>query len=227
MALLRLAEGQVPAADVAVRRMLDESIDPPSRLAVLPAYVTITLAAGDTMAAAAASDELTGIATERDNPFVSALADHARSSVRLAQGRPAEALTIARQACVEWRRLDMPYERARSQVLVGVACRALGDQDAAVVELRAAGATFEHLGALPDTAVLPEPLPPAEAAHDLTARECDVLRLVAGGGTNRDIAGALVISQHTVARHLQNIFAKLGVSSRAAATAYAYEHGIV
>jgi ATP/maltotriose-dependent transcriptional regulator MalT len=228
LALLRLAEGQVRAADIAVRRMLDESRDQASRLAVLPAYVTITLAAGDVEAAAAAGDELAEFAEQLRIPFVSALADHARGSVLLAQGRFADALTRLRQACVHWRRLDIPYEGARSQVLVGIACRSLGDEDAAAIELRAASATFERLGARADIARITRmSSPTAVPDHDLTARECEVLRLVAGGSTNREVAVALVISEHTVARHLQNIFAKLGVSSRAAATAYAYEHGVV
>ena len=117
----------------------------------------------------------------------------------------------------------MPYEQARAQVLMADACRLLGDDDAADLEREAALATFESLGARTDLARIVQPT----AATPLTARECDVIRLVAAGRTNREIASELVISEHTVARHIQNIFVKLGISSRAAATAYAYEHHIV
>jgi DNA-binding NarL/FixJ family response regulator len=65
------------------------------------------------------------------------------------------------------------------------------------------------------------------AAHGLSPRELQVLRLVAGGATNRSIAAELVLSERTIDRHVSNIFAKLRVSSRAAATAYAYEHDLV
>lgn len=121
----------------------------------------------------------------------------------------------------------MPYEEARARLQVGLACRALGDTDAADLEIGAARTTFERLAARPDLARLDRLT--AEGRPDagvLTAREREVLRLVATGRTNRDIASVLVISEHTVGRHLQNIFAKLGLSSRAAATAYAYEHDL-
>jgi DNA-binding NarL/FixJ family response regulator len=120
----------------------------------------------------------------------------------------------------------MPYDAARARVQIALSCRALGDGDAADMELDAAGATFDRVGARLDLARVAELARPA-GRTPLTARECEVLRLVATGGTNREIAAALVISEHTVARHVQNILAKLDVPSRAAATAYAYEHGLV
>jgi DNA-binding NarL/FixJ family response regulator len=133
-----------------------------------------------------------------------------------------------RQAWRVWQELGAPYEAARVRTLLGLACRALDDHDAATLELNAARAVFAQLGAAPDVArveALAEgPRPPA--THGLTARELEVLRLVAAGASNRDIAAALVISEHTVARHVQNIFAKLGVSSRAAAGAFAFAHGL-
>lgn len=229
LALLRLAQGKVRAADVAVRRMLEESQDQPSRLAVLPAYVTIVIAAGDVAAAAEASEELCELARTVDSPFVTALADQARAAVLLAEDRPGQALDAGRRACELWRKLDMPYEAAQSQAVVAKACRALGDADAAAVELHGAAATLARLGARPDVEALAEPVPASlpRTAGELTARECDVLRLVAAGKTNREIASVLVISEHTVARHLQNIFTKMRVPSRAAATAYAYEHGVI
>ena len=139
-------------------------------------------------------------------------ASHARRSRRCARAREA------------WQRLDAPYEIARTRVLVGDACRALGDEESAALEHDAARAIFERLGARPDLARLSLR---RRLAHGLSGRELEVLRLVAAGRTNREIAASLVISEHTVARHLQNIFAKLGVSSRAAATAFAFEHDLV
>ena len=134
-----------------------------------------------------------------------------------------------RDACAVWQELDAPHEAARTRVLIGLACRALGDEDTAEMELGAARRVFERLGALPDLARvenLGSPAAPGPAAG-LTGREVEVLELVATGRTNREIASVLVISDKTVARHVSNIFLKLGVSSRAAATAYAYEHDLV
>jgi DNA-binding NarL/FixJ family response regulator len=128
-----------------------------------------------------------------------------------------------------WQQLDAPYEAARARVVVALACRALGDEDAARMELDAARQVFERLSAGPDLARV-EALTGAtrsRAGHGLTAREVEVLRLVATGRTNRAIAAELFLSEKTVARHLSNIFTKLGVSSRSAATAYAYRHDLV
>ncbi|HKY24230.1 MAG TPA: helix-turn-helix transcriptional regulator, partial [Gaiella sp.] len=142
----------------------------------------------------------------------------------LAQGEPREALVALRQAADLWLELDAPYELARTRSLLGDACRLLGDDEAAGLEHEAAGSIFERLGARPDLARLTTQ---AKPDHGLSRRELEVLRLVAAGKTNREIAASLVISEHTVARHLQNIFAKLDVSSRAAATAFAFEHDLV
>ena len=119
----------------------------------------------------------------------------------------------------------MPYEVARTRFQLGLAYRAAGDDDAAGLELDGARAAFESLGAAADLARMESPT--AAESGVLTERECQVLRLVAAGKTNREIAAELVISEHTVSRHLQNMFMKLGVTSRAAATAYAYEHHLV
>jgi ATP/maltotriose-dependent transcriptional regulator MalT len=234
LALLRLAEGRLAAATDTVRRMLDEAREAPGRLAVLPAYVEIALAAGDLAAARAASNELSEMAAATGSPFVDGLAAHALGSVLLADGDASGAVAALRQACRAWRELGMPYECGRSQELVGVAYRALGDRDAADVELDASRAVFQRLGAAADVARVTEqrlastPAPDTGTPHPpLTERECEVLRLVAAGDTNRAIGAELTISEHTVARHVQNIFTKLGVSSRAAATAYAYENDIV
>jgi DNA-binding NarL/FixJ family response regulator len=187
------------------------------------------LAAGDVAAARAAADELAAIAAELDAPFLTALSTHATGAVLLAEGDATAALVALRQAWTFWQELEAPYEAARARVLIGLACRALGDEDAASLELEAAGQAFRHLGAAPDLARL-APLCRAgavEPAARLTTRERQVLRRVATGRTNRAIAQDLGISEKTVARHVSNIFTKLGVSSRAAATAYAYEHELM
>jgi DNA-binding NarL/FixJ family response regulator len=143
--------------------------------------------------------------------------------VCLAQGDAAEAVSCLRGAAETWRSLAMPYDVARVRVRIGDACRALGDHDSAALEHDAARETFARLGAAPDLDRLDGPV----SAGPLTAREVEVLRLVAAGHTNRGIARELVLSEKTVARHLSNIYAKLAIGSRAAATAYAYDHGLL
>jgi DNA-binding NarL/FixJ family response regulator len=143
----------------------------------------------------------------------------------LAQGDAQAALVPLRSARETWHALDAPYEIARTRVLAAEACRALGDAEAAALELEAAREIFERLGAKPDLERLAAR--PTTVAYGLSARELEVLRLVASGKTNREIAASLVISEHTVARHVQNIFAKLRVTSRAGATAFAFEHDLV
>jgi DNA-binding NarL/FixJ family response regulator len=157
------------------------------------------------------------------------MAAQAGELVSLAEGDPRPALAAARRAWSLWQELDAPYEAARARVAVAMACRALGDEDAARMELDAAAQVFERLSAGPDLARVEAltGLASARAGSGLTAREVEVLRLVATGRTNRAIATELFLSEKTVARHLSNIFNKLGVSSRAAATAYAYQHDLV
>jgi ATP/maltotriose-dependent transcriptional regulator MalT len=229
LALLRLAQGRLDAAVAAGRRMVEESrgrMDDPKLLA---AYVEILVAAGDVDAARQVADELFELALTLETTLPGALACYARGSVLLTAGAADAALVELRRACDAWRELEVSYEVARARVLIGLACRALGDEDAAELELRSAYATFDRLAAAPDVARVEALLNRADerTAPELTDRECAVLRLVATGMTNRDVAAALTVSPHTVGRHLQNIYTKLGVSSRAAATAYAYEHGVV
>jgi DNA-binding CsgD family transcriptional regulator len=228
-ALLRLARGDAEAAAGAIRRALAETAEPLKRARLLPAYVEIMLAAGDEDAARRGCTELETIAATSGSAMLHAFVEHANGSVELAAGNAEDALRPLRRAWRGWQEIDAPYEAARTRVLVGLACRALGDDASAQLELDAAAATFERLGAAPDAARVAAFVEPGRAPelHGLTQRELEVLRLVAAGRSNREIATALVVSEHTVARHLQNIFGKLGVSSRTAATAFAFEHDLV
>jgi DNA-binding NarL/FixJ family response regulator len=223
LALLRLAQGNGAAAAAAIRRAAVETTQPLKRAALLPAYVRIMTARSDLEAAGAACRELDGIAERQGSELLRAAAAEARGEVALAEGNALQALPALRRACEEWHELGAPHEAARARVLLALACRALGDDDTAALELDAARTTFARLGATPDVAWVDELRGRAGAGasetHGLTPRELEVLRLVAAGKSNREIAEALVISDHTARRHLQNIFAKLGVSSRAAATA--------
>lgn len=225
-ALLRLAEGQIDAAAGAIRRARDEVRDQKVRARILIGCVEVFIAAGDVVAARDGSDELSTIAAELDAPLIRASAQQAAGAVLLAESNPRAALAPLREAAAIWRELDVPYETARVGVLVGLCCRALGDQDSATLELDAARRIFERLGARPDVVRVSRLATPVDrqGATPLTSREAEVLGLVATGRTNRAIAQRLRISEKTVARHLSNIFTKLGVSTRSAATAYAYRH---
>ncbi len=228
MALLRLAQGRTQAAAAAIRRATDETSSLFARPQLLGPLVEIMLAAGSIATARVAADEMTRIADEVGAPLLTAMAGRANGAVLLAEGDPGAALAALRASWTTWYALDAPYEAARVRVLIGLACRELGDRDSAAMELDAAREVFQNLGARPDLARLAGLDEGAAApAGGLTAREIEVLRLVSAGKTNRAVAAELVISDKTVARHLSNIFDKLGVSSRAAATAYAYEHDLI
>jgi ATP/maltotriose-dependent transcriptional regulator MalT len=176
-----------------------------------------------------AADELDEIAREQAGPWLRAIAATAVGTVLLAEGRPRDAGAVLRRAFEAWRELHVPYEAARVRLLLGEVCDALGDRDGAVLGWDAARYSFEELGAMDDLARVEarlSPEPPSRPSG-LTEREVEVLRLVARGCTNREIADALVLSEHTVRRHLQNVFGRLGVSSRAAAVAFAVQHDLV
>jgi DNA-binding NarL/FixJ family response regulator len=206
-----------------------ETSDRPRRAKLLPAQVEILLATGDVAAARAAAAELGEIAAAYGIPALHALAGQAMGAVLLAEGDAGAALGALRDAWRAWHELEAPYEAARVRVLIGLGCRALGDEEAAAMELDAARAEFARLGAAPDLARLAglAATPAPNETHGLTPRELEVLRLLATGRTNHAIAEDLVLAEKTVHRHVSNIFTKLGVSSRAAATAYAYEHQLV
>jgi DNA-binding CsgD family transcriptional regulator len=229
LALLRLAQGNGDSAAAAIRRGVGETTQPLKRAALLPAYVEIMLAVGDVEAARSACRELDHTAERQATDMLYAMASQARGEVALAEGDPHAALTALRRACQAWQELDAPHEAARARVLLGLSCRSVGDEDTAAFELEAARGVFAQLGAAPALAWVDSFAGRAAPAADygLTARELEVLRLVAAGKSNREIASALVISERTVARHLQNIFAKLRVSSRTAASAFAFEHDLV
>jgi len=225
LALMRLTQGNRDAAASAIRRFVGETTDPLRRAALLPAYAEIMLAAGELDEARRACEELEEICAVCDSELLRAMLASTRGAVELAAGDASAALVVLRVAAQAWQELEAPYETARARVLVGLACRALGDDEALALELGAARNVFEELGAVPDVAAV-DALAGRAASHGLTARELEVLRLVAAGNSNREIAATLVISEHTVARHLQSIFRKLGVSSRTAAGAFAFEHGL-
>jgi len=229
LARLRLAQGQKDAAYASIQRALDETEDRVTRSKLLADSVEIMLAVRKLDAARAAADELSQIALDFEAPLLRASSDHARGAVLLAEGEARAAATVLRRAWMSWQEMDAPYEGAQVRVLLGRACRDLGDEDAAQMELDAARAVFRELGAGPDLAQVEawSRKDVSAAMGGLTAREVEVLRLVATGKRNRAIATELFLSEKTVARHLSNIFNKLGVSSRAAATAYAYERGLV
>ena len=229
LALMRLAQGKDAAAAAAMRRATTEAALPLTRAALLPAHVEILVATGDIAGSRAACDELSEIARRQGSEALGALAAQAEGAVALADGDAGSALAAARRAWQAWHELGAPYDAARARVLVAQACAALGDADTAALELDAARDALFRLGAAPDLAKLDALVRKRRRRgdHELTSREVEVLRLIARGRSNREIANALVISERTVARHAQNIFAKLGVSSRAAASVFAAEHDLL
>jgi len=228
LALLRLAQGKAKLAQSLIRGAVDRA-DPAERRWMLSAVVEIELDAGDVTAARTVADELNALQRTSAMPMMQAIVDQAEAAVLLDEGDAGGALVRARRAWARWRELDVSYEAARCRVLAARACRALGDEPSAAMELDAARAGFIELGArhaLGATEALVA-AGTAGRAGGLTPREVEVLRLVAVGKTNRRIALDLYLSEKTVARHVSNIFAKLGVSSRAGATAFAYQHEMV
>ena len=227
LALLRLAQGDVGAAEAAIRRAVGEAGEPGRRGELLAAQVDVALAAGNLEAAGRAIEEFERLARDLDSATLRARAGRARGSLELERGDAPAALAALRGAARAWRELDSPYEAARVRELIGRACRGLGDEDTARLELEAARAAFAgSLEAATDLARIEGGERPGADRHGLTERELEVLRLVAAGRSNREIGAELTISEHTVARHVQNIFAKLGVSSRTEAGAFAFGHGL-
>jgi DNA-binding CsgD family transcriptional regulator len=229
LALLRLAQGRADAAATAIRRAATTTTDRLKRMNLLPAYIDIMLSVGDAEDARGACEELEATARNFDTSVPGAIAAEARGAVDLAKGNAQAALGALRRAFEVWQRVEAPYAAARVRLLIGLACRALGDEDGAGLEIDAARSVFEHLGAQPDIAridALTQNVSSA-ASHPLTAREVEVLRLVAAGKTNAAVAAELFLSERTIERHLSNIFVKLDLQTRTAATAWAFQHGLV
>jgi DNA-binding CsgD family transcriptional regulator len=233
LALLRLTQGRVDVAAAASRRALSETSDPLKRTRFLPAHVEIMLAASDLGEARRASDELSALAERFGMELLTAMAQHAKGALALAEGDARSAIDPLRHARDTWQRVGAPYLSARIRLLMARAFQALGDTDGVALELDAAKKVFVQLGAAPDVSVI-EAIAArstadvrATAPHGLSARELEVLLLVAKGKTNKAIADALFLSEKTVDRHVSNIFVKLDVPSRAAATAWAYQRHLL
>ncbi|WP_219942868.1 helix-turn-helix transcriptional regulator [Iamia sp. SCSIO 61187] len=239
LSLLLLAEGRVDAAAAAIDAALDSAVDPVDRTRLLPSVVEILLAAGRPADAQVAVDELDQLAASSGATMLRAVAGQARGALLVTRGAAAAAaLAPLHEALVAWQRLEAPFEVAQVRMLLAAACRHLDDREGAARECQVARGAFEELGARTALAQLdrllsdevPAPVEPPGSAEDrrvVTDREVEVLRLVAAGRTNRQIAGELSISERTVERHLGNIFTKLDVANRAAATAWASDHGLL
>jgi ATP/maltotriose-dependent transcriptional regulator MalT len=226
LARLLLAQGRTKAAVAGIRRALDDAPDRLARGRLLPHHIDISLAAGDVATATVSADELDTIVKDYPTEGMTAHAVAARSAVLFAQRDYEAALPMLRRATRLWTEIGCPYQASLVRVLTGRALQARGDDEGAAAELEAAKETFEHLGAAPDERGVVELLRGARHSGGLSDREVEVLRLVVAGRSNKQIAAELVISDRTVARHMSNIFVKLGVSSRAAATAFALKHGL-
>jgi DNA-binding NarL/FixJ family response regulator len=229
MALLRLAQGRADAASASIRRVLESVKGDLARARYLPAAVEVFLADGNPDDARRAARELADIASGKGNEILDAMAAHARGAVHLASGEAREAIEPLRHAFAVWQRAGAPYLAAKIRVLLGMADRASGDEDGARMELEAAQSVFRNLGAPRDLERVRASLAErqTERPFGLTAREIEVLRLVARGKTNKAIAHELFLSEKTIDRHVSNIFDKIGVPSRAAATAFAFEHRLL
>jgi ATP/maltotriose-dependent transcriptional regulator MalT len=228
-ALLWLARGRTRAAAAAIGRSLDATVEPLERARLLPARIEILLAAREYEAARTAGAELVEIAGRFPTEVLRATALQAMGTVELAAGKAREAMVLLRLAWKEWKALEVPHAAARAREALGLACRALGDREGGQLELEAARAAYENLGARPDVARVEALLRYRSGAgpNGLTSREVQVLRLVAAGKSNKEVGSALSLSVKTVERHVGNILTKLDVPSRAAATAWAYENEVV
>ena len=227
LALLRLAQGRVEAAATSIHAALAaETSDRLTRARLCIAQVEIALAAGDDATARDACEELHGAAAAFGSVGLEAASERARGATLLAAGDVPGALRALKAACRTWQELDAPYDAAKTRLLLAQAYRVLGDEDAATLEFDAARDAFERLGAAFDARATEELRGSGFVSGGLTEREAEVLRLVAAGKSNQEIAAELFISKKTVARHISNIFTKLNLTSRTAVAAYAFEHGL-
>jgi ATP/maltotriose-dependent transcriptional regulator MalT len=229
LALLRTAQGRTDTACASIQRALDSATDRLRRARLLVAYIEVMLAAGDAQNAGRACEELEQIAAAVDTDALRAMAAHSRGAVELRQGNATAALGPLGRAFTAWEELEAPYAAARVRILIGLACRAFGDAESAALEFSAARSVFRELGAAYDLAQLDalENDGTSRRRDGLTTRECQVLKLIAAGKTNKAIAHELSLSERTIDRHVSNILTKLDVPSRAAATAYAYTQKLI
>jgi DNA-binding NarL/FixJ family response regulator len=223
LALLRLAQGQAESAAASMQRRVAETNDPLEMIKLLPAHAEIMLAVGNREAARSSAEELSGLADRFGTDCLRAQAAYATGTLALAEGEGDRAVSALRTASRTWQSLRCPFEEARSRTHLGRACRVVGDEEAAALEESAARRLLEQLGVEPGVMLGDH----TEPAHGLSERELEVLRLVATGRTNQEIADELYLAVKTIDRHVGNILAKLAVSSRTAATAFAYEHGLI
>lgn len=230
LALLWLEQRRESAAVAVIQRLLEQRQGPRIRVPVLEAAVDVMLAVGEIEAARLAANELGDFAARYGAPYLVATAARARGAVALASRDPRTALDELRAALSSWRTLGAPFDAAKTRVLIALAWRAIGDEATAEIEADAARRALSELGAVPEVARIDALFGKSSEPRrhggrsDITGRETEVLALIAAGKTNRAIAAALGISEKTVARHVSNIFLKLALPNRAAATAYAYEH---
>jgi ATP/maltotriose-dependent transcriptional regulator MalT len=228
LALLRLAQGRIETANTIIKGCMERISAPLARTSLLPSYVQVAVAAGDLDRASDAVDELSALLERFDSPGGRASLRVAQGRLLLANGDPERARIALQDALAQWQHLEIPYEAATAGTLLGQALRECGDDEAAAVEFATAAARFEQIGArIAQDAPLLASTPTRTLPAGLTGREVEVLQLVAAGLANQDIAAALFLSVKTISRHLSNIFTKIGVTSRAAATAFAFEHGLV
>ena len=228
LALLRLAQGQVDQAAAGLRVALaDIDAATPRRARLLVAQAEVALAERDLATADQADRELAEIAERYPTAGFTAWSQHISGTVALAQDHVREALDPLRTALQAYGELEAPYDAARVRVLMADAFERLGDAQAAEAERDSAVAVFGQLGARQQLRLLANGKQPPHLAVGLTDREAEVLSQIAAGSSNKEVAAALVISEKTVARHLANIYLKLGVSSRTAAASWVYRHGMV
>lgn len=229
LALLRLAQGRIDTAKTSIQQVMNEAKKLKIRSASLPAYIEIMIAAKDHENARDGVQELVKISNDLNAPLIKARAAYAEGSLLLSEGDAQKALECLVKAYSIWETLKSPYEAARTRVLIGMASREIGDEDTAIMELETALLTFSELNAISDITRVNEILRDKKIIKPsgLTKREMEVLQLIANGETNRNIASELYISERTVERHVSNIFNKLNVSSRSAATAYAYKQQLI
>ncbi|MEY2398103.1 MAG: hypothetical protein QOJ00_1277 [Actinomycetota bacterium] len=221
-AMLRLSQNRIDEASRIIAGCVAELS--PNRLArarVLPIAAQIAIAAGDLDLAKVHVTELDAIGDAFEMPYLRAVAMLARGRLQLAEGDPITAQATLHRAHALWRELGVPYEAATANTVLAVAQRDAGDEAGAQASFAAARALFKDIGVSLDARDTTAQLPAG-----LSQREAEVLRWVAKGLSNKEVATQLHLSAKTVSRHVSNIFTKVGVSSRVAASAFAFANDI-